>query len=132
MATNDTSSRRTLFRLAAASAAVAASTPALAGTTAAASPEITAAIAAYWARMAEANAPGAGDEVTDLKCEEMEDAAAKLAALPCRGIADVAAKVVFFVAVAKDGGALQNVTAAEGDVLLSVAPHMLALAGGAA
>ena len=127
---NNTPSRRNLFGLAAAGTAVAAS--ALAGTPAGASPEITAAIAAYCAAMAEANAPGAGDEVTDLKCEEMEDAAAKLAALPCRGIADVAAKVVFFVAVMEEQWALQHVTAAEGDVVLSVKAAVLALAGGAA
>jgi len=130
-------SRRALLTSAATMAAAAAA-PAIAaapsgiGIPAIASPEITGAVAAYWARVAECNAPGTSDETVDAKCEEIEDAATRLAEAPCRSLADMAAKVVFFVAVAKETRALQYMTEAEGDVLLSVEAHMLALAGGAA
>ncbi len=113
-----------------AAAAVAAGDAAVAGAPAVASPEITAAIAAYRAGVAEANAPGAGDEVIDLKCEEMDDAAARLAAAPSRGLADLAAKIVFFVEVMNQQNVWHSVTDAEGDVLVSVEADVLALLGG--
>ena len=101
------------------------------GAPAAVSPEIAAAVAAYWAGVAEANARGASDGLIDLKCEEIEAAAAKLAAAPCRGIADLAAKVAFFVEVMNHQNAWGHVTSAEGDVLVSVETAALALGGAA-
>jgi hypothetical protein len=114
-----TPSRRNLFGLAAAGPAVA-------------SPEITAAIATYRACMAEGEASEATDEVTDLKSEEMEDAAAELAATPCRSVADLAAKLVFVVEVMNNLDAWHSLSDAEGDVLASAADEALALAGDAA
>ena len=133
----ETSSRRTLLT---GTAILAATTPAIAaaaapsgiGAPAAASPEITSAAAAYWARVAECNTPGIEDEAIEPKCREISEAAARLAALPCRSVADMAAKLAFFLAVANEAGALQYVTAPEGNVLLSVEAHLRALVGGAA
>jgi len=94
-----------------------------------ASPEITAAIADYWTHLADANAPGAGDEMVDLKSDEMDVAAARIAALPGRNLADLAAKIVFFVEVMNHQNAWGHVTDAEGDVLASVETDVLAMLG---
>ena len=102
------------------------------GAPAGASPEIGAAVAACWARVAECNAPGADDETVDAKCEEINAAAARIAAVPCRSLADMAAKLAFFVAVAQETRALGYMTAAEGSVLLAVEADMRAFVGGAA
>ena len=115
-------SRRACLFGATAAAGLIAGDAAASGLPAVASPEITAAIAAYWARVAEANARGASDELIDLKCEEMEDAAAELAAAPCRGLADLAAKIVFFVEVMNHENAWHSLTDAEGDVLVRRKP----------
>ncbi len=82
--------------------------------------------------MAEGEASGATDELVALKSEEMEDAAAELAATPCRSVADLAAKLVFVCEVMTELNAWQSLTEAEGDVLASAADDALALAGGAA
>ncbi len=95
-----------------------------------ASPEITAAVAAYWTGVAEANAGGASDDLISLKCEEMDAAAAQVAAAPCRGLADLAAKIVFFVDVMNHENGWGSVTTAEGDVLVSVEAGVLALLSG--
>ena len=96
------------------------------------SPEITAAIADYWARLAEANAPSASEELITLKCEEMDDAAARLAAVPCRSLADLGAKIAFFVEVMNHQNVWGSITSAEGDVMVSVETDVLALLGDAA
>ena len=122
-------SRRACLFGAAVTAAVGGATAS--GAPAVASPEITAAIAAYWRGVAEANARGASDELIDLKCEEIEEAAARLAAAPCRGLADLAAKIAFFVEVMNHQNAWGFVTSAEGDVLVSVETAAMALGGAA-
>lgn len=81
--------------------------------------------------MPEANAPGIEDELLDTKCEEIEDAAARVAASPGRSVADLAAKIVFFVELMNHLNVWQSVTAAEGDVLVSVEADVLALMGAA-
>lgn len=97
-----------------------------------ASSEIAGAIADYWARAAECNAPGAGDELIDAKCDEIEDAAARIAAAPCRSVADLAAKIVFLVELMNHQNVWQCVASAEGEVLVSVEADVLALVGKAA
>ena len=123
-------SRRACLFGAAVTAAVGGATAS--GAPAVASPEITAAIAAYWRGVAEANARGASDELIDLKCEEIEEAAARLAAAPCRGLADLAAKIAFFVEVMNHQYVWHSLTDAEGAVLVSAEADVLAHAGGAA
>lgn len=126
------SRRAWLLGATATAAATLGGSAAASGAPAVASPEITDAIADYWARVAECNMPGARDELIDAKCEEIEDAAARIAAAPCRSVADLAAKIVFFVEVMNQQNVWQSVTIAEGDVLVSVEADVLALAGKAA
>ena len=114
-----------------AAATVAVGAAAASGAPAVVSPAVAAAIAAYWAGVDEANAPGAADELIGLKCEEIEEAAARLAAAPCRGLADLAAKIAFFVEVMNHQNAWGFVTSAEGDVLVSVETAAMALGGAA-
>ena len=62
----------------------------------------------------------------------MEDAAASVAALPSRNIADLAAKLVFFVEIMNYQEVWYSLTDAEGDVLASVEGDALALVAAAA
>lgn len=115
-------SRRGLLRLAAATTAAAAA-PLAAGPGAApagVSPDLAAAVDRYWACVATANAPEADDDVTDAMCEEADEAASDLAGVPCRGVADLAAKIGFVVGVMTEQNAWSHLSSAEGEVILSL------------
>lgn len=94
-----------------------------------ASPAIAAAWGDYFRAKSMADSDDASDAVTDVACEEMNAAARRLSATPCRSLADLAAKTLFVIHAREETGEL---TTAEGEVLVSVATDALALAGGVA
>ena len=105
--------------------------PGACGDPAIGSPEIAGAIADYWARRDEANAPGNSDEVTAARGEDMEDAAARVAAAPCRSVADLAAKVAFFVQLMNYQDVWPYLTEAECRVLVSAEADAMAMCAAA-
>lgn len=124
-------SRRGLLRLASATAAAAPAVLAVApgATPAGVSPDLAAAVARYWACVDTANAPEADDDVTDAMCIEANEAASSLAGVPCRGVADLAAKIAFVVGVMTEQNAWGHLTSAEGEVILSLKQDAATLAG---
>ena len=94
-----------------------------------ASPAVAAAWGDYFRAKSTADGDDASDAVTDIACEEMTAAARRLSAVPCRSLADLAAKTLFVIRAMEETGEL---TEAEGEVLASVATDALAMAGGVA
>ena len=94
-----------------------------------ASPAVAAAWGDYFRARSTADSDAASDAVTNISCEEMDAAARRLSAVPCRSLADIAAKALFVIHAREETGEL---TEAEGGVLASVATDALAMAGGVA
>ena len=90
-----------------------------------ASPAVAAAWGDYFRARSMADSDAASDAVTNISCDEMDAAAHRLAAIPCRSLADLAAKTLFVIHAREETGEL---TPAEGEVLASVVTDALAMA----
>lgn len=93
------------------------------------SPAVAAACADYFRARSVGEGDAASDAVVNLACAEMDEAARRLSAIPCRSLADLAAKALLVLHAQEEDGEL---TKAEGKVLASVAADALAMAGGVA